>query len=41
MKEKELKFFGSFVIGFLKSKYPEILKEIEKKYKEVKDESRT
>ena len=35
------KFFKSFVIGYLKSKYPEILKEIEEKYEEVKNESRT
>ena len=28
-------FFKSFVLGYLKSKYPEILKEIEEAYKEV------
>ncbi len=34
-------FFKSFAIGYLKTKYPKILKEIKEKYEEVKDESRT
>lgn len=29
------------MVGYLKSKYPEILKEIEEKYKEVENESGT
>jgi len=34
-EDKDKAFFKSFAIGYLESKYPKILEEIEEKYKEV------